>query len=238
MAIKLKGSSSGLLCHVSNRLSLMQRLKWIWLVCAIRDPGGLGCNPHRTAVWNSVVVGQLNTMLRHSKYCLPPRLCGPVSRFLSPQSQQRLQDWQVQAKEAIDVRQAAIRERIAKAKYLNVQQLRAPIARGGTVDLRMVQAALGKRQPRQRIWGVSGPVKLGVSNAVTSDSQCAFLEFLSTTNEVEGVHRLVGGSCSIQLWFRGPGLLETCCLSGVHFPPCMEICLSAHTCPLRCHILL
>ena len=153
----------------------MQRLKWIWLVSAIRDPGGLGCNPHRTAVWNSVVVGQLNTMLRHSKYCLPPRLCGPVSRFLSPQSQQRLQDWQVQAKEAIDIQQAAIRECIVKAKYLNVQQLRALlIARGRAVDSRMVQAALGKRQPCQRMWGVSGSVKLGVSIAVTSDSQCAF----------------------------------------------------------------
>ena len=171
---------------------------------AIHDPGGLGCNPHRTAVWNSVV-GQLNTKLRHSKYCLPPRLCGPVSRFLSSQSRQRLQDWLVQAKEAIDVRQAAIRERIAKAKYLNVQQLRALlIARGGAVDSRMVQAALGKRQPCQRMWGVSGSVKLGVSIAVTSDSQCAFLEFLSTIDEVEAVQKLVGDSSGIQLWFRGP----------------------------------
>ena len=70
-----------------------------------------------------------------------------------------------------------------------------------------MQAALGKRQPRQWMWGVSGPVELGVSIMAAGDSQNKLLEFLCTMDTVECVQRLVGGSSGIQLWFRGPRLL-------------------------------
>ena len=174
---------------------------------ALRDPSGLLCSPHRAALW-STVVARLNTKLCHSQYCLPQQLSGPVSLYLSPESKPLLQDWLLQAKEAIDVRRTTIRERRAKATFLNVQQLRALlIARGGVLDSQAVQAALGKRQPRQRMWGVSGPVELGVSIMAAGDSQNKLLEFLCTMDTVECVQRLVGGSSGIQLWFRGPRLL-------------------------------
>ena len=34
---------------------------------------------------------------------------------------------------------------------------------GGVLDRQALQAALGKRQPRQRMWGLSGPAVLGVA---------------------------------------------------------------------------
>ena len=54
------------------------------------------------------------------------------------------------------------------------------------------------------MWGVSGPVELGVSIMAACDSHNKLLEFLSTMDTVECVQRLVGGSSDIQLWFRGP----------------------------------
>ena len=73
----------------------------------------------------------------------------------------------------------------------------------GLADSASSAGPLGKRQPRQRMWGVSGPVELGVSIMAACDFQNKILEFLSTMDAFECVQRLVGGSSDIQLWFRG-----------------------------------
>ena len=70
----------------------------------------------------------------------------------------------MQAQTCSVVRQAAIREDYAKARYSNEQNLRRQlIQKGGVLDQHTLQAALGKRQPRQRMWGVSGQAVLGVA---------------------------------------------------------------------------
>ena len=48
----------------------------------------------------------------------------------------------------------------------------------GVLDKHTIQAALGKCQPRQRMWGVSGNVILGVKIEVPVEQQLALLEFL------------------------------------------------------------
>ncbi len=47
--------------------------------------------------------------------------------------------------------------------------------------------ALGKCQPRQRMWGVSGTVILGVQIRVPAEKQMAMLDFLSTLHTTEHV---------------------------------------------------
>jgi hypothetical protein len=61
-----------------------------------------------------------------------------------------------------------IRETYDRARFTNTQNLsqilRYQLAKsGGTLDQQTLPAALGKRQPRQRMWGVSGPSVLGVA---------------------------------------------------------------------------
>ncbi len=63
----------------------------------------------------------------------------------------------------ISVRRAAIRDDFAQARFLNAQNFQYQLMKsGGVLDQQVLQAALGKRQPRQRMWGLSGPVVLGV----------------------------------------------------------------------------
>jgi len=65
-----------------------------------------------------------------------------------------LTSWLGQAKTAVDVRWAAVREDIAKAKYINECKAREMLIRsGGMLDHRLLANALGKRQPRPRMWG-------------------------------------------------------------------------------------
>ena len=72
-----------------------------------------------------------------------------------------------QAKMASDVRHAAIREDYDRARFANIQNLKHELAKsGGILDQQTLRAALGKRQPRQRMLGVSGPVVLGAAFAL------------------------------------------------------------------------
>ena len=66
-------------------------------------------------------------------------------------------DWLTHAKTASEVRRAAISDDLAQARFLNVQNFRCQLMKSvGVLDRQALQAALGKRQPRQRMWGLSG----------------------------------------------------------------------------------
>ena len=83
-----------------------------------------------------------------------------------------LLSWLEQAKTAIAVRQAAVRETYENARYNNLQNLRKKRKDShGVLDKQTIQEALGKCQPRQRMWGVSGTVVLGVQLDIEAEKQ-------------------------------------------------------------------
>ena len=65
---------------------------------------------------------------------------------------------------ALDVLWATVREDFTKARFKNIKKAQAKLIRsGGVLDKQLLHDALGKRQPRPRMWGISGAVELGVT---------------------------------------------------------------------------
>jgi hypothetical protein len=109
------------------------------------------------------------------------------------------------AKSTIDVRWATVRESFAKAHFLNAQECRAKLIRaGGMLDKHIVRNALGRRQPKQRMWGLQGTVPLGIQLMIATSAQTKLLEFLHALPQSQTVVRILGGPDDLQLWFRGP----------------------------------
>ena len=114
----------------------------------------------------------------------------------------------VSGKLALDVRWAAVREDYAKAQFANIQQAREKLIRsGGALDKQTLQAALGKRQLRSRMWGISGQVALGVCISVPCEQQSEALERLTSLPAAAEVVSVEGTDKALQIWFRGPRAL-------------------------------
>ena len=76
-------------------------------------------------------------------------------------------EWLEQAKKACDVRFAANREMYEKARHENISNLLRNLnaifgRKGGVLDKYTIRAVLGKRQVKQRLWGISGKTALGI----------------------------------------------------------------------------
>ncbi len=98
-----------------------------------------------------------------------------------------------------------MRESYEKARYHNLQNLRKKQKKAkGVLDKHTIQAALGKCQPRQRMWGVSGTVILGAKIEVPVDQQLALLEFLEGIHEAKSIVHLSGDKQGVSIWFSGP----------------------------------
>ena len=122
-------------------------------------------------------------------------------------------NWLTHAKTASEVRRAAISDDFARARFLNVQNFRYQLMKsGGVLDQQTLQTALGKRQPRQRMWGLSGPAVLGVAfelHVSRIEGALALLRKMATASRVVRVTVHDTGSSpgqlsELQLWFRGP----------------------------------
>jgi len=106
---------------------------------------------------------------------------------------------------AISARQAALRESYDKARYNNLQNLRKKQKEAnGVLDKRVIQAALGKCQPKQRMWGVSGKVILGVKITIAPQQHVAMLELLKGLQVAEHIVHLEGDGMGLSVWFSGP----------------------------------
>ena len=107
---------------------------------------------------------------------------------------------------AIASRRAAVRESYEKARYNNLQNLRKKRKESaGVLDKRTIQAALGKCQPRQRMWGVSGKVVLGVRITRKADQlPAALLKLLQDLEVAENIVHLSGDEQGLTAWFSGP----------------------------------
>ncbi len=96
-------------------------------------------------------------------------------------------------------------ESYEKDRYYNLQNLRKKKTEAkGVLDKRTMQMALGKCQPRQRMWGVSGTVILGVKIEVLAEQQLAMLDFLIKLQNAEKIVYLSGDGEGLSAWFSRP----------------------------------
>ena len=80
--------------------------------------------------------------------------------------------WMTGANSAVDVRWAFVRESFAKAQFQNTKQLQEKLSRAGNlVDKHRIRTALGKRQPKQRMWALSESAPLGINMVVGEKEQ-------------------------------------------------------------------
>jgi hypothetical protein len=144
-----------------RELNLLQKARSIVLKILATDTTTMGC-PHRLLRW-TVATHNLHLKVRRSGHKTVPPLGGPPESYFTPAASRPLQAWLGHLNVAIASRQAAVRESYEKARYFNLQNLRKKKKEAnGVLDKYTIQAALGKCQPRQRMWGVSGEVVLGV----------------------------------------------------------------------------
>ena len=164
-------------------------------------------SPHRAIRWTTVM-SQLHRQLRRSRFAGPPPTPRPAQWYFTPAAAKFLNTWMEMAKSATDVRWASVREDYTKAQFLNVKRYQEKLIRaGGMLDKHIIRNALGKRQPKQRMWGLQGVVPLGVRVAANSIQQGPLLEFLWTLPESQAIVQISGGQHFLQLWFRGPRAL-------------------------------
>ena len=169
----------------------------------MRAPEIVEC-PHRFVRWQ-LAVSRLNSKLAKSKYSCPPPLLNSEAWYFGDSAKHALSKWLDQARVALDVRWAAVREAFAKAQFTNIQQARAKLVRsGGLLDKQLLRAALGKRQPRPRMWGVAGQVDLGISLVVPPKQHQTLLSYLNALPEASGIVKIEGTGQALVMWFRGP----------------------------------
>ena len=116
--------------------------------------------PHRLYRWTEAQ-RRIGQSWRSGLPAVPPLRKAPAWYF-TPAARQELKEWIVQAKAAIDARWATIREDFNKAHRSNLQNLRLLLMKKGYLDKRTLRTALGVRQPRRRMFALSGKVAVGV----------------------------------------------------------------------------
>jgi hypothetical protein len=61
------------------------------------------------------------------------------------------------------------------------------IRAGGILDKHTIRNTLGKRQPKQRMWGLQGAVPLGIRVVANSTQQAPLLDFLLALQESQAI---------------------------------------------------
>ena len=216
MRIPKAGETRRSFCFAGHRL-LLRELNWlrearVLVESALRGSDEFWCCPHRTVKW-TVLASQLPRRIQRSGFPRPPDLPSHLPVNLTGVFREELMCWLLHAKTASEVRRAAIRDDFAQARFLNAQNFRHRLMKsGGVLDQQVLQAALGKRQPRQRMWGLSGPAVLGVAlmlHVSRMEEALALIQRMSSAVSVVRVAvrdegRSPGLLSELQLWFRGP----------------------------------
>ena len=153
--------------------------------------------PHRATRWELSV-------LRHagrkwgSGLAGPPQLRRSTAWYFTQEAQRELMNWMDQAKIAIDARWASVREDYTKARNYNLQNLRQKLMKKGFLDSRTLRtAALRIRQPKRRMFAISGKVATGVRLGTEGQIE-EVLDVLTKLQEVEAVVQLLGTSYGLQ----------------------------------------
>jgi hypothetical protein len=145
------------------------------------------------------------------------QLLRPTQYFLRPNARPKLHEWLSHAKTAMAVRHAASREAYEKALFTNARNCQYKLNKVKIVlDKRTIANALGKRQPLQRIWGLSGPIILGV-NLVLQLIHCleVLLSMSSSVSISASMEMTQGCSSQCSCGFEDQDTLATSSNSGV-----------------------
>ena len=98
-----------------------------------------------------------------------------------------------------------LRETYEKARYNHLQNLwKKRKDSHGVLDKHTIKEVLGKCQPLQRMWGVSGTIILGVRLEIEAEKHLQILEHLGTMDTANDIVHLEGRSTGLTLWFSGP----------------------------------
>jgi hypothetical protein len=158
--------------------------------------------PHRATRWELSV-------LRHagrkwgSGLTGPPQLVQSTAWHFTQEAQRELMYWMDQAKIAINARWASVREDYTKARRYNLQNLRQKLMKKGFLDFRTLHTAFGIRQPKRRMFAITGKVATGVRLGTEGQME-AVLDVLTKLQVVEAVVQLLGTAYGLQAWFKGP----------------------------------
>ena len=186
-----------------RELNLLRKARSIVYKVFTGDSTILHC-PHRLLRW-TLATHDLHLKVRRSGHAVPEPLVGAPHGYFTLEARRQLQAWLGNLNVTIASRQAAVRESYEKARYYNLQNLRKKRKEAnGVLDKRTIQAALGKCQPRQRMWGVSGKVVLGVTLDVPVEQQLQLLYFLKESPDAENMVHLAGNKRGLSIWFSGP----------------------------------
>jgi len=188
---------------------LQREIQWIHAArCIVRavihdDPALLHAS-ERHYLWRTRVE-KLHGRLRRSVVWNPPELSMPLSAVLGADSRPYLVRWLELALRAIRDRQGIIRSTFERAIDNNLQRLRGRIrANPNSLTAEMLQAALGRAPPKQRVWGLSGLTPIGVEFTLPSAGGSAVLESVRSLPSADQILRVTGVQSSIDVWFRGP----------------------------------
>jgi hypothetical protein len=163
--------------------------------------------PYRDMLWNCTI-SRLNGRIARSHHFCPLPLQGLPGFYFEDRAKLVLARWMDQAKMALDVRWATVREDFTKARFKNIKRAQAKLIRsGGVLDKELLHDALGKRQPRPRMWGISGAVELGVCFCTPHTRHPAVLEYLRLMPEMAAAVSIEGRRESLNIWFHGPRAL-------------------------------
>ncbi len=203
-------------CFAGHRLLLRElnylREARVFLESALRGSEEFWRCPNRAVKW-TVLVSQLPRRIQQSGYPCPPDLPPHLPVNLTGNLREELLCWLIHANTASEARRAAIHDDFAQARFLNAQNFRYQLMKSkGVLDRRVLQAALGKRQQRQRMWGLSGQAVLGIAlmlHVSHMEEALTILQRMSSKIRVVRVAvrdegRSPGQLSELQLWFRGP----------------------------------
>ena len=163
--------------------------------------------PEWRYLWQTQVVS-LWQRLRRSVALSPPEIKEDAQHYLrDPHGRLTLHAWLGSALDAIRTRQAIMQYAFERAMESNLRRLRGRVRASPQLTSDMLQAALGKAPPQQRVWGISGQAPIGAELGIPPPDYLAALEWLCTFKSTPMVQRVAGSEHGLQLWFRGPRLL-------------------------------
>jgi len=124
--------------------------------------------------------------------------------------------------------QGIIRSTFERAIDNNLQRQRGRIrANPNLLTAEMLQAALGRAPPKQRVWGLFGLTPIGVEFTLPSAGGSAVLESVRSLPSADQILRVTGVQSSIDVWFRGPRHLGRLSPAVVW----VAACLASGACP-------